>query len=699
MADLVLPPGVEWPQPPTTGPVDELSGRGLLVNETDLPDSVVHDYVDEHASVLGVNIGNATLTSYGGSEGGLLARSKFRTPTNVIEEVCLARDLAERDDDVAPSLNAMCSIAFGDGMAHTHPTDEVAIAMFDELAANANLDAVWLELYREWLISAQVVTVSLFTRDDFHFVPEGADRQRQRSLVAPLIGVLPAENVRVLGNDIFGTATLALKPATARQQLWLSEFFDPATTVARQAEMRREDPVLAAMVVEKLPAQDEFPTSWNADPDPNWETDLYRLNPRMVHRTTAAKGAWSYPRPFLTRDFSLLEAKRLLNLMDYALLQGGCNFLVIAKKGTDLKPARQPEVDSLRQEIGRASRTGLIVGDHRLTVEIITPELGELLNPAKRNLLGRKLSNALLRVPEADEDAGGEGMKARVEVIQRVLESDRRLLKRHIERHVYTEAARRNRNVADRPPKIWFPKIILSGSQVFLDYSMKLRDRADISRQTAVGVAGFDWDTEVRRRRAEKPDDRVMTPPPVPFSSPNQGPQDNQPGRPRGSSQANGAPGSPPSRSDGAARARPRQVVQRTQGETVVARFTEELGSYRIGQRTEELLEQFEDTAELGRVTQAERDALARITGEEWSIFQSGAATVVPVNPDEDLDVYRAVRLSRGLSVLVGERSDGAAMARALVFREPEYDELAAQEATLRFGFQFELPPPDEPAE
>ena len=78
--------------------------------------------------------------------------------------------------------------------------------------------------------------------------------------------------------------------------------------------------------------------------DPAIGDELYRLNPRMVKRSTMPKGSWKYPRPPLTANFALLEAKRLLNLMDYALLQGGSNFLVVAKKGSDQRPAVPEEV-------------------------------------------------------------------------------------------------------------------------------------------------------------------------------------------------------------------------------------------------------------------------------------------------------------------------------------------------------------------
>jgi hypothetical protein len=130
----------------------------------------------------------------------------------------------------------------------------------------------------------------------------------------------------------------------------------------------------------------------------------------MVKRTTMPKGAAPYPRPLLTANFALLEAKRLLNIMDYALLQGGTNYIVVAKQGSDQLPAQQPEIDNLVDQVRAASRSGVLVGDHRVDIEIITPKLDELLNPAKRKLIGRKIAMALLRIPEqVTDDAGNQG--------------------------------------------------------------------------------------------------------------------------------------------------------------------------------------------------------------------------------------------------------------------------------------------------
>jgi hypothetical protein len=675
----------------------ESGAVGVVVNETELPDSVVREvvgtYIEENASMLGVNAGN-TFQSYSNNTGSLLARSRFRTPRSVLEEICLARDLAERDDDCRSAIGAMLAVAFGEGMENSHK-DEVELAIFNEVAKHAKLDGQFKELYRELLIAGSLTTVSLFTRESFQFQPQGTDRNRTRGIVAPLVGVLPAELIRVVGNDIFGTATLAYKPATGAQELWLREFFDPKTSPGRKNEMRTEDPVLARLLVEQLEEEDDDASvMFDEHDDPNYGTHLYRLNPRMVARTTMPKGAWKYPRPPLTSNFPLLEAKRLLNLMDYALLQGGSNFLVVAKKGTDERPAMPEEITNLQEVVKRASRTGVIIGDHRLNIEIITPDLGELLSTEKRTLLGRKLANTLLRVPEQEGDAGPEGTKARVELISRVIASDRRDLKRHIEGNVYEEVKRRNPDITTIA-KIVFPKIILQGSQFFTDYVLKMRDRGDISRHTAVAIGGFDYDAEVTQRKREKADDRVMTPAAVPFSSPNAGPQDNQPGRPPGTSPGNGA-NNPPS---APAQARPRQVIQRNAGETVTAMYDDELGSYRIGEQTYAILEQYADTQQLGRVTAFEREALDAIAAGDYAIQQSGPLTIVPVNGAyQQLDNFRAIRLSTGLSMLVGDRADDEALvARAFCFRQPEFSPLDAQERAIAWGFP--TGPPDSSRE
>lgn len=684
--ELILPAGYERVEVTDASPQ-----HGMIVNDSGLPDELVRTYFEEHASMLGVGKGT-TFQTYSNEGGSMLNRRSFRVPASVLEEICLARSVADTDDDVGSTIGMMVATAFESGMQNTHE-DEVTIALYDEMAAHAHLDYVFGDMYRELLISSSVTTVSLFVRESMQFQPDGADRQRTREMAAPLIGILPAEQVYVLDNDLFRRSRLAYRPKTASEERFLIEYFSPKTPAARKAELRRLDPVLTALVTEmvELPADKLL---YDADSDePPVANVVFVLNPTMVHRSTLPKGAAKHPRPLLTRNFALLEAKRLLNIMDFSLLQGGANFLVVAKKGSDQRPAEQLEVDNLHEVVKRASRSGVIIGDHRLSIEIITPKLDELLNPEKRRLVGRKLAMALLRLPEnATESPGQEGMRAEIEMLTRVIGYDRLLLRRHVENQIYAEVARRN--PGDFPKgaaNVWFPKIILQGTQYFTDFVLKLRDRGDISRQSTIEAGGFDYRAEVQQRRREKAsgDDRALTPPPVPFSSPNQGPQDNNSGRPAGGSSGPGQPGRP-----ALDPARPQRQLTRNAGETVKAYYEDGVGSYYVGELTHALLEQYDSSRTIGRLTRFELAAIEAIARGEFEPFAEGPLTIVPVNPGYAIEDVKAVRLAEGVALLVGVRSDDEAIvARALSFRAPEFTRLRAEATALEWGFPTDPEP------
>jgi DNA-binding protein YbaB len=72
----------------------------------------------------------------------MLARPKWRPPRNVIEEIKLARDLAERDDDVAPAMQSMISAAIADGYQNQHPDEQVQHT-FDKMTEDMGLPRSW----------------------------------------------------------------------------------------------------------------------------------------------------------------------------------------------------------------------------------------------------------------------------------------------------------------------------------------------------------------------------------------------------------------------------------------------------------------------------------------------------------------------------------------------------------------------------
>lgn len=671
------PPAPSAAQPPLA--------RAVLDNRTDLPDAAVERAVRaQWVEIAGLQFGTPSqFQSYTASQGSMLARTPFRVPKDVIEEIVLARQVADADDDVAATIGQCISTAYTEGVRHLHE-DERTKRLFDEIgkADQLGIEAVLAELHREYLVSGQITTVTAFQRSRIGYFATKGEERVTAQVASPRVGILPAENIRVLGNDIFRSGRLAYHTLDHGITDWLDEFFAERTSPGRKAEMRAQEPVMAALFT------DVYRAPYN-DPDPLLRgLKMYLLNPRMVHRSTGPKGASPYARPFMTRNFALLEAKRLLNIMDYAFLQGGTNYIVVAKQGSDALPAQQPEIDNLVNQVRTASRSGVLVGDHRLNIEIITPDLKEMLNPEKRKLLGQKISMAILRLPEqSTPDPGSAGANGELAFIGNTIMSDRRLVKSHIESAVYGETAKRNTAAFPKgPAALWFPKIVLTGTKDFFAAILQLRDRGDIPRRWIVESLGYDYDAALaeREREVERGDDETLAP--AAGSTPGQGdpiaPADHQ-GRPPGSSSNNGSPQDAPQLPS----ARPRRVIQRTRGETVRAFYDADAGrTMRVGELTSAILDEYAETRAVGRVGQIERDAI-----EAGETIQRGRVVVVPVNPGHEVEELRVIRLDEGASLVLGERRDGAIVAKALSFREPHFDMTQAEDTAIRWGYPVEI--------
>lgn len=673
-------------------PVPEMRHEhvGVVIdNRTDVPDEKVREAIRDQwvdiAETAGLQFARPTgFQLYAANQGSMLARTPFRTPRSVIEEIRLARSVADTDDDIGATIGEMIAIAFGEGVTNQH-RDEKTLEFFNQITSpkqpGPNIVAVLEEMYRELLIASSVTTLTVFSRNRMQYWPIRSDVPVQAQLQVPNVAVLPAENLRVVTNDIMGNGQLAFWVEDQNLRAWLDEFLSPRTAPARKTLMAVQEPVAAALFTGK------YEVPWNdGDPISRGQT-LYTLNQSMVHRTTFPKGAMPYPRPLLTRNFALLEAKRLLNILDYSLLQGGTNYIVIAKKGTDQMPAQQHEVDNLVEQVRHASRSGVMVGDHRMSLEIVTPKLDELLNANKRKLIGRKLKMGLMRqTEEVPGDTGNQGAANEMELTARVISSDRRKIISHAQAAFYDQTAQRNRIVFPMgAPTIWAPKIILTNVAQFWQNLLQARDRGDIPRRWVVEALGYDYEAALAEREREiaRGDDEILTPGSVPFSNPGQ-PQDNNPGRPPGTSTNNGRGQDVPGQ--GRDSFAPNRVIQRNAGETITAMVEGDHVHY-VGELTRAVLETYGETADYkGYVTEIEREAVA--SGQP---LRSGPSVVVPVNPGMRCDELTCVKLEDGLRMVVGRRiGDGAMVARALRFQEPQFDLAKASETAIRWGFLTE---------
>jgi hypothetical protein len=283
-------------------------------------------------------------------------------------------------------------------------------------------------------------------------------------------------------------------------------------------------------------------------------------------------------------------------------------------------------------------------------------------------------------VAERAEESASNGEQSDTEVVSRVVMADRRDIQRHIENNIYPEVVKRNRSILTKgPAALWFPKVILQGLNYFTELVLKLRDRGDIARSTAVAAAGFQWDAEVAKRKQEvaSGDDKIMEPPFVPNSSPEAGPQDNNEGRPKGSKDGQGQ--------DPAA---PKRTISKNKGETIKAWWDDDLQDIvRIGEITYEILEEYAETKDDGetyRVSGIEREAI-----ESGEVTVRGGAAVIPVNQEMAVNgELRKVKLREGLSMIVGyTTADRAIVALALSFRDEQFEEGDIERRVARWGY------------
>jgi hypothetical protein len=269
----------------------------------------------------------------------------------------------------------------------------------------------------------------------------------------------------------------------------------------------------------------------------------------------------------------ILEMKSHLRNSDRATLIGNTNFIVVITKGTDKLPAKPSEITNLQEQARVIARLPVLVGDHRLHVEIVAPLTDNTLIESRwQTLDSRLVFKALMTFSPVTQggNSGGAGVSEMSRVVSKGMESRRHMIVRSLERHVFQMILDRNESVLDEAPSLEFtPKrITLDFNADVIGQILKVRDRGDISRETMLEELDYDQDAEVLRRARERAmyDDVFNSA--TPHASPTQQPfQPGQPGQqqPAGKQPAsnvgpNGQPRTEGGRPGGVTETQPRQA-------------------------------------------------------------------------------------------------------------------------------------------
>lgn len=448
--------------------------------------------------------------------GTMFQRDRYVTPGNVFEQFVVARDAAESDDVVSGVIDSTESLVFNRMSFLT--ADEAEEDVWNQIAGDLDLDSRLREMWRELFIYSNLYSVIWWGTKTYKVRGEtekgNARRKEFKDLQVPLgLTMLDPLKVVPVGGLLFNQEKLAYIADPGEEDM-----LEAAANGDPDADPLAKEIILGKYTPNRVEHRQLMAEGISV-------SNLFALNPRNVWRHTATRSQYQrFAAVRMKSIFELLDLKAQLRQMDRAMLLGGTNFIVLIKKGTDERPATPREITSLQSQVRTVARVPVIVGDHRLAVEIITPKTDNTLKPERYNGINSAITSRLYQMFNTGNYASGAGGDDSIKlamVVARGMESRRRQLRRQLEARVLRPTVERNEQFTARPKLRFHPaRIDLTFDAAFVQFLIDCRDRGDISRDTYLGNIDVDQADEamLREREAKRYDD-VFVPTNVPFTA------------------------------------------------------------------------------------------------------------------------------------------------------------------------------------
>jgi len=442
----------------------------------------------------------------------LFERDKYVTPTKIYKQMAVAYEALD-DDIVANALDVTESLAFNRVRAISEDEDQQNV--WNQILSDIDLDTWIRQAWSELFTVSHYYGVRWWGTKEYKVEAKRDERKARKKfdLIVPIkIGFLDPMRVVPVKPNFFGEYQLA----------WIADEGDMALYDDVNANVQTDELVSALFSKRYKPDQTEEAQLVKQ----GIQVDrLLLLNPEFVWQHTLTKATYSrWPRLRLKSLFPLLDIKTQLRSMDRAVLLSGTNFIVLVKKGTDAMPVRKAsEMDAVVEQVRTVSKSPVIVSDHRLSIEIITPDIDHVLNSEKWSVVDTRLQMRLWGTFVTNPTEGRDTSLTLGRVIARGISSRRHMLKRDIEKNIIKQVRGLNEDNFSEKTKIEFTpqRIELEMDEQIANIIQELRDRGDISRETTLNELGFDQEIEAVRR--EREDDRyvdIFTPPQIPFDAP-----------------------------------------------------------------------------------------------------------------------------------------------------------------------------------
>jgi len=371
---------------------DQASGIQIL-NETDVDTDQVFRAFSESSPELAAMVRwtNDTMNK-ASRDGGLFDRDRFVTPVRVYDQIRVARDAAATDDVVSGVVESSEALAFT-RMSIDCDGNEDEADIWNQIAADMDLDSRLREMWREDFTISQVTVATWWGTKNYRVGGKNPQTNVKRkktylNLRVPLgLSVIDPMKVVPVGNSMFNQDQLAYVADRSEVDIITATLtgHEPMDEVIRQLIVGPYEPGTA-----------ERQELMNAGcPTEN----LYLMNPRNVWRHTSTRPQYrKFPNVRMVSIMEVLDLKHQLRAMDRAVLIGSTNFIILVKKGSDQHPAKPAEITNLQSNVRTLARVPIIVGDHRLAIEIVTPKNDNTLQPDRYNGLDARITARLFQI-------------------------------------------------------------------------------------------------------------------------------------------------------------------------------------------------------------------------------------------------------------------------------------------------------------
>ncbi len=474
--------------------------------------------------------------------GTMFDRGAYTPPENIYDEMRAARTALTHDDVVSGVADITESFAFQGVKWESTDADEADI--FNQWAADVNLDGLLRRMWREEFACSQVVVAMIWGWREY--TVRGRTIEGDKDAAQPMPAGTAPEDGNPPPNQPPNTPMLnAPKKARGRKRrkkyrLWVPvdvRILDSTKIVpvdfspladetlawfATEGEMKRLEEVNAGRLYDPgmemfflgkyKPAEDEADRLRQLGIDPD---RLLLLNPDMVWRHTLTKADYDrFADVRLKSCFGLLDLKRQLMNSDRAALIGAANYILLVRKGTDDRPAEQEEIEHLKENYNFIAKMPVIIADHRLSIEIIAPKTDLTLQQEKYDLIDTRLLMRML----GTLSLGARGQRNETNItmshaVARMMENRRHMLRRALEKHIARAVVEHPRNkdpqgqdkIANRPSMVFLPRHVTLGfDQALVQALLSLRTQREISRETILENFGLDQATEAMRMDYEE---------------------------------------------------------------------------------------------------------------------------------------------------------------------------------------------------